>query len=158
MLRLRGQFGGCGEPSRGSAICCRNLLGTPRNQLVLLEALEQLLGLRALSLKAMGLHVAAALCVDEVVSLTQVKMVMMVLLCSQRMREFAVALRALEERARWVLTSLNRLVVVTSCLVAEDCGDCCDVAVVVLRRHLLRRAGVPTQAPRWAHRLLNRLR
>jgi hypothetical protein len=35
-----------------------------------LEPLEQLLGLRALSLGAMGLHVAAALCVDEVVSLT----------------------------------------------------------------------------------------
>jgi hypothetical protein len=148
---LRGRFGGCEEPFRGSAICCRNLLGTLRNQLVLLEPLkplEQLLGLRALSLGAMGLHVAVALCVDEVVSLTQVKMVMMVLLCSQRMREFAVALRALEERARWVLTSLNQLVVVTSFLVAEDCGDCCDAAVVVLRRHLLREARVPIQAPR----------
>jgi hypothetical protein len=122
-----------------------------------LGLLERMLGLRALSLGAMGLHVAVALCVDEVVSLTQVKMLMMVILCSQRVREFAVALRALEERARWVLTSLNQLLVVTSCLAAVDCGDCCDVVVVVLRRRLLRRAGVLTQAPRWARRLLNRL-
>jgi hypothetical protein len=42
---LRDQFGGCGGPFHGSAICCRSLLDTPRTQLMLPELLGLLLGL-----------------------------------------------------------------------------------------------------------------
>ncbi len=66
-----------------------------------------------------------------------------------------MALLAPDVRAQWVLTGLKQQSVVTSCLIADDGGDCCDVAVVVLRCRPLWGVGGLTLALRWAHRPLN---
>jgi hypothetical protein len=51
---LRDQFGGCGGPFHGSAICRRNLLDTPRIQLMLPELLLGLLVVPLLELPVLS--------------------------------------------------------------------------------------------------------